>query len=265
MMRTSYHNHTTWSDGEDTLEAMIEAAKKAGLEELGVSDHYVQAPGNPSFDWALSPDTLDDYIAHVEETIAATNGITVRLGLEVDYFPKTIEQIKERLARYSFDFLITSVHFIDDFALDLKPQSWEAISQESRDEKWRSYWQRLLSAVESRCFDIIGHFDLPKKYGFFPSIDLTKEALAALDAMEAADMVIEINASGWDKPVQEAYPSFFYLKEARRRGIPLVINTDSHKAEDVARNFDRARRMALQAGYTELVRFEQRNRSFYAL
>ena len=265
MIRTSYHNHTTWSDGEATLAEMIESARRAGIEEFGVSDHYVLVPGNRRFDWAIAPESLGDYVEQIQKAMAAEKDLTIRLGLEVDYIPETMEQVKEQLAPYPFDYLITSVHFVNDFPIDLELKSWEELSRESRDSIWRRYWQILRSAVESGYFDIIGHFDLPKKYGYYPSVDLTDEALAVLDAMADADAAIEVNCSGWDKPVQEAYPSLFYLKEAKRRNIPLVINSDAHNADNITRNFERGRQLAAAAGYTKLVRFESRRRYSYPL
>jgi len=264
-MRTSYHNHTTWSDGAATLAEMIAAARKAGLEELGISDHFALAPEDRRFPWAMAPESLDAYVAQIRRATATTEGLTIRLGLEVDYFPESLELIEQRLAPYPFDYLIASVHFVDGFAIDLNAQPWEGLSQESRDGIWRRYWQHLGAAAESGAFDIIGHFDLPKKFGFYPSVDLTGDALAALYIIAAANMAIEINSSGWDKPVQEAYPSPFYLREANRRKIPLVINSDAHTASDVTRNFERARQLAAAAGYAELVRFEHRKRSVYPL
>ncbi len=262
-MRISYHNHTTWSDGSATLAEMIDGARKAGLEEFGVSDHFVLAPENRRLSWAMKPESLDAYVAQIQQTKAAARDLTIRVGLEVDYFPETMELTEKRLAPYSFDYLIASIHFIDNFPLDLDAQSWEKLSQESRDRMWRRYWQRLGAAAQSGFFDIIGHFDLPKKFGFYPSVDLTKEALAALDSIAASNMSIEINTSGWDKPAREAYPSLFYLQEANRRNIPLLINSDAHTSSDVVRNFDRAQQLAISAGYKELVRFERRNRFSY--
>jgi histidinol-phosphatase (PHP family) len=262
---TSYHNHTTWSDGSSALPAMIESARQAGLTELGISDHYAIATGNPPISWALAPESLDAYVAEIRLAMESTTDIILRLGLEVDYFPETIEQTRNRLNPYSFDFLIGSVHFADDFPIDLEARAWEALTQDSRNQLWRTYWQRLRSTAQTGCFDVIGHFDLPKKFNFHPSVDLTAEALAALDAVAAADMAIEINTSGWDRPVGEAYPSLFYLQEANRRKIPLVINADAHRPDDVVRHFDRARLLARAAGYTEVVRFERRQRFSYPL
>ncbi len=264
-MHTSYHNHTTWSDGSAAFNEMIDGARKAGLEEIGFSDHYALAPGNPHLAWSMKPDSLDAYVAQIQQAASATRDIAVRLGLEVDYFPQTIELTKERLARHSFDYLIGSVHFVDDFAIDLNAKPWEGLSPDLRNNIWRQYWQHLRAVAETGFFDIIGHFDLPKKFNFYPSVDLTEDALAVLDAIAAANMAIEINTSGWDKPVGEAYPALFYLQEANRRKIPLLINSDAHNSKDVARNFDRARDLAASVGYSELVRFERRKRICYPM
>jgi histidinol-phosphatase (PHP family) len=265
VIRTSYHNHTTWSDGASTLAELIDSARRAGLEELGISDHFAMAPQNRRFSWSLAPESLDAYVEEIQKAKADTQDLVIRMGLEVDYFPEMMEPIQQRLAPYPFDYLIGSVHFIDDFVIDLNAQPWEGISQDERNRMWSGYWQLLRKAAECNCFDIIGHFDLPKKFKFYPSIDLTEEALAALDAIAAADMAIEINCSGWDKPVEEAYPTLFYLQEARRRDIPLILSADAHTAGNVIRNFERARSLAVKAGYTELVRFDRRKRYRYPI
>ncbi len=263
--RTSYHNHTTWSDGTASLAEMIEAARREGLQEFGISDHYALAPGNPHFQWALAPGFLDDYVNRVREAAKGAGDLTVRLGLEVDYFPETIGAVEKRLAALPFDYIIGSVHFVGGFAIDLEERLWAELSSDRVNDIWRGYWWTLGEAAESGIFDIIGHFDLPKKFGFYASVDLTAEALRALDKIAAADMAIEINTAGWDKPVGEAYPSKFFLKEARRRQIPLIITADAHSADTLTRHFDRARRLAADSGYTEVLRYDKRKRFPYPL
>jgi histidinol-phosphatase (PHP family) len=183
----------------------------------------------------------------------------------VDYFPETIEQVRTQLAPYPFDYLIGSIHFIDAFPVDFSVQPWQEVTQDMRNELWRNYWKLLRAAALSGVFDVIGHFDLPKKFKFYPSLDLTADALSVLDAMAEADIAIEINTSGWDRPVNEAYPALNYLQEARRRGIPLVINADAHAPGEVTRHFDRAGELAETAGYSEVARFERRRRTYHRL
>jgi histidinol-phosphatase (PHP family) len=259
MTNANYHTHTKWSDGSATVQEMIDAARRAGLKEFGISDHFALTTGAP-VRWALPPESLGAYVAEIQQAKESNHDMDVRLGLEVDYYPETIEQTRESLAPYAFDFLIGSVHFVDGFPVDYSAQPWQGIPQESRDNVWRSYWSLLRAAAQTGFFDIIGHFDLPKKFNFFPSSDLTEDALLTLDAIAAADMAIEINTSGWDRPVAEAYPSQFYLREAYRRGIPLMINSDAHTPGEVARHFEHARNWASAAGYTELVHFKHRLR-----
>lgn len=264
MIKTSYHNHTQWSDGSATIREMIDAAQSTSLDEFGISDHFALGPGKP-VSWALAPESLGSYVEQVEYEKNHNPRISLRMGLEVDYFPETLDWIRKSLEPYSFDYLIGSVHFIDAFPVDFSVQPWQEVSQDARNRLWRSYWQLLREAAQCGIFDIIGHFDLPKKFNFYPSIDLTAEALSVLDAMAEADIAIEINTSGWDRPVQEAYPSLRYLQEAKRRQIPLVINSDAHATGEVLRHFDRARELAISAGYTELVRFKDRRRFAYPL
>jgi histidinol-phosphatase (PHP family) len=71
----------------------------------------------------------------------------------------------------------------------------------------------------------------------------------------------EINTAGLRKPVHEMYPALGFLKLAREAGVPLVINSDAHAPEQVGMDFDAARALARQAGYTTSLRFQGRKRT----
>ena len=96
---------------------------------------------------------------------------------------------------------------------------------------WKGYWERIGQMAASGIYDFAAHLDLPKKFGFRPTIDLAQEAHTALDALAAAGMAIEINTAGWSLPAREAYPSLDLLRAARERDIPLLINADAHRPE----------------------------------
>jgi len=256
---TSYHVHTRWSDGSATIQEVINAAEAVGLEEVGISDHYVMYPDLRRVDWSMPTERLEEYAAEVREAGRHAR-VTVRLGLEVDYLPDTIERTLEALARVDFDYVIGSVHFVDDFALDSTRDYWDALTQDQVDEMWKAYYRRLGAMTATRGFDIVGHFDLPKKFGVAPHADLTPEVLEALDAVAESGMVMEINTSGWHRPVREAYPAPWIAAEARKRNVPIVITADAHDPKNLVRDFDRAADLARQAGYTSAVRFEARRR-----
>lgn len=256
---TSYHNHTRWSDGAPTVAAQIDAARAAGLDELGLSDHYVLHP-TEVVEWSMDLDLLGDYVLDVRAAAHETRGLTVRLGLEADYFPETVAELRRRLEPYPWDYVIGSVHFVDGFCTDESGKLWDALAAEQRDEIWRRYWVLIRELAESGVYDFVGHLDLPKKFGHRPRVQPAAECAAALDAIAADGMAIEINTAGWHLPAGEAYPSLALLREARRREIPLLINADAHFPEFLTRSFDRARALAREAGYTELCRYAGRER-----
>jgi len=255
----SYHNHTAFSDGKASVAEMVRAAEEAGLGEAGISDHLVVHPEGRTFKWAMPVERLDDYAAEVRR-VAKTARIPVRLGIEADFFPETVAETRRLLARRSFDFVIGSVHFAGGFLFDESRQRWAELTPEECAAKWRVYWGLVRDLARSRAFDIMGHLDLPKKFGFCMQA-AAEPALAALDALAEADMAVELNTSGWAAPIREAYPSPALLGQIRRRGIPILISADAHSPADIARSFAPAAALAREAGYSETVRYAGRRRS----
>jgi histidinol-phosphatase (PHP family) len=256
----SYHTHTRWSDGKCSVEDHVQAARAAGLDEVGISDHLLLPPDGRTAAWSMSADRLPDYVDTVREAARRHRSVRVRLGIEADFLPETVAALAGLLGSHPFDYVIGSVHRVDGFPLDETPRSWERLDREAVDATWRRYWERIRQLAASRQFDIVAHLDLPKKFGFRARSDLSEPIAEALDAIAGAGMAIEINTSGWHWPAGEAYPSPDLLRGARRRGIPLVISADAHVPQHLTRDFGRARELALGAGYRELVRFESRRR-----
>lgn len=244
---------------------MVQQAASLGLDELGISDHWVLDPDGRAHDWSMPVERLEEYVQAVRAVAERQASPVVRLGLEVDYFPETIEAAKERLAPIPFDFIVGSVHYVRRFPVDATRGHWEALSAEDVNVVWREYYARVAELAASGLCSFVAHLDLPKKFGFRPTADMTRHALAALDAVAQNDLAIEINTAGWNLPASEAYPSPELLRAAHERGIPLLINADAHSPAHLTRNFDRARALARECGYTELVRFEQRRRIAYPL
>ena len=250
---TSYHNHSNWSDGADPLEEICRAGKKAGLREFGVSDHWVEPPGKdyPVINWRMDPERLDSYI----ETLLALKSeldddrFTLRIGLEVDFFPENADSVLARLKKYPFDYLIGSVHFSGTFPVDSSRSDWVPLSCEQRDAVCETYWKKLEGAARTGEFSFLGHPDLPKKFAMIDNRKYLPHAQRVFDAAKASHTAIEINTSGWFKDCGEAYPCLPMLREARLRRIPVAVNSDSHSKEHLTRAFDRAFELLGQAGY----------------
>ncbi len=247
MTNTSLHNHSTWSDGAADIGAMALAAKAAGLSTFGISDHWVMLPANSRLktEWSIAPDRLDNYFQeclNVKKQVE-TAQFTLRIGLEVDFFPENWQANLARLANYPLDYTIGSIHSLEDFPIDSSPEPWLPLGQDAINDIWREYWRRLKSLAETRAFTIIGHLDLPKKFGHAATADLSFEIEAALLAIRRSGAQLELNTAGWSKPCAEPYPSPSLLKRALALGIPVVITADAHAPEHVNRDFAKAARL----------------------
>jgi histidinol-phosphatase (PHP family) len=260
-MIATYHNHSTWSDGATPIADLVDKARTLRIDELGLSDHWVLHPDGRTPEWSMDPARLDDYVAEVLSFRAAV-APTIRLGLEVDYFPHQEDAIRDALAKHPFDYVIGSVHEIEGFSIDYTAEPWDALSQKERNEMHRAYWLRLRMLAESGLFDIAAHLDLPKKFGHRETIDLDEEIDAALDAIAASGLVVEINTAGWHKPCRDGYPSLEILKKCKRREIPVTISSDAHEPDHLLRDFPRAAQRLSKAGYDRVARFDRRARNF---
>lgn len=257
-MRTSYHVHTYLSDGECAIFDHVRAAIAAGLDELGISDHYTLMPGKDIV-WSMPEDGLRDYFATIEAARKeAGDRLAIRLGIEVDFIPESTRKLAQVLSAYPFDYTIGSIHFVDDFPIDAKPENWEGITQERKNEIIRAYWALEKQLAESRLFDIAGHLDLYKKFGHRPTIDVSADVAAALDAVAEAGMAVEVNTAGLYKTCAEVYPSLAILKECHKRGIPSLVTADAHEADHLVRGYDVGIQQLRDAGYTQQAIFAGR-------
>jgi histidinol-phosphatase (PHP family) len=114
--------------------------------------------------------------------------------------------------------------------------------------------------ADSGLFDILGHPDLVKKFAHVPDGDLSRFYEPVIDSIAASGSAIEMNTAGWHKPCAEAYPALGFLELACSAGIPLVISSDAHAPDEIARDFHKAISIAKSVGYRETQLFEKRRR-----
>ncbi|MGB2875247.1 MAG: histidinol-phosphatase HisJ family protein [Gaiellaceae bacterium] len=242
-------------------EQYVEQAGKAAVDEIGFSDHiyyFRQTKGFWEIPWMLErcTDDLDDYVDAVEE--AKSRGLPVKLGLEVDYFPGIEPELLALLDPYPWDYLIGSVHFVDGFPVDQEPG---LVHKLPPGEAWRRYFVWVRNAARSGLFDVLAHPDLVKIFGVrIPPDELHYLHLETADAIEAADVCVEVSAAGLHKPVGEIYPDRLLLAACRERGVPITLASDAHEPEDVGRDIDRAAALAREVGYWTVTVFDQRKR-----
>jgi histidinol-phosphatase (PHP family) len=255
-----YHMHTPLC--RHAVGEPVDYARRAleiGLTEIGFSDHSPMRQDN--FDnWRMNLSQLDDYVAKVRLAQKTFPQLTIRLAMEVDYLPGHEDWIRELAARHPWDYFIGSVHYVSDsWAID-DPQKLSEWKTRDSAEVWRIYFERLAMAAESGLFEIIGHADLPKKFGHRPPPNAATFYGKFLDAAKKSGCAIELNTAGLRKECKEIYPSREILQLAFQKGVPITFGSDAHKPEEVGMNFVEAISLARETGYAECCRFVKRTR-----
>ena len=255
-MIQNLHTHTTFCDGKNTPEEMVQSAIALGLNSLGFSGH---APMAEADDWSMTAETLPLYRAEVKRLQKTYAGqLEIFLGLEQDFFsPPPADE---------WDYLIGSVHAVEKDGLFL-PVDYQAedFSRSVAQYYGGDYYAfaedyyRLVSAVaEQTDCQIVGHFDLITKFNEGDRLFDTKHpryvraAMEALDRLAEQDVIFEINTGAMSRGYRTApYPAPELLRAIRERKIPICITSDSHSADTILHAFPQAAELARSCGYTE--------------
>ncbi|MDX8408925.1 MAG: histidinol-phosphatase HisJ family protein [Mariprofundales bacterium] len=259
-----YHMHTPrCNHAEGSVADYAQAAITAGLDEIGFSDH---SPMPELFDdnWRMRMEELDSYIDEVvtaQQTFAGQ--LTIRLGLEADWRPGCESFVRQLAADYPWDYLIGSVHYLDNWAFDDPDQRshWDEVGVES---VYLDYYAQLAASATCGLFDILGHPDLAKKFGHRPAAHAQPQVEAAeaamLDAVAASGTALEISSAGLRKPVGEIYPHPRIVAAAAARNIPFAYGSDAHQPADVGYAQQACRQLLIQSNIHHICQFNQRQR-----
>lgn len=252
-MKVNYHTHTTWCDGRDTPEEMIQAALARGFAEIGFSSH-ARLPdvveGN------LTPERAVRYAREIRALAARyADRIRVRLGVEADYIPGDTAPDRARYAHLGLDYLIGSIHWVvaPDGAHVPVDHTPELLMAGIRDhfggdvaQCLRAYFAQNRAMAATCDFDVIGHPDLVRKFnGRLRYFDETApwyldELRRTADVFAASGKIVEVNTGGISRGwMEDAYPSPAFRALLRARGVRFVLSSDAHAAEAIDCAFDR--------------------------
>jgi histidinol-phosphatase (PHP family) len=269
-MLTDYHLHLRPDDVDASpgryftpanAERYREVAGDRGIAELGVSEHvhrFRQALEIWQHPWwrSFAHDDLDEYCAYVREQT------DLRLGIEADFIPGREDRTANLLDGRDWDYVVGSVHFLGDFALDTHEYSvWSGFR--SAEDVWRRYFQTLGEAARSGLYDILAHPDLVKVWGPErprPDGDLRRFYELAMEGIAESQIAVEVSTAGLRKRVGEIYPAPEFLSMAVEAGAPVALSSDAHLPEEVGSGYEEAIALLEAAGVSELCVFEHRQR-----
>jgi DNA polymerase (family 10) len=200
-LRGIFHNHTDRSDGSATLEEMVVAAKRLGLEYLGISDHSQSA----FYARGLQPDSLLEQEREIRELRLRHPEIRIFWGIESDILADgSLDYDDATLAR--FDFVVASIH--SRFRMDRQAMT-----------------DRILAAIRHPATRFLGHPTgriLLGRPGY--EVDLERIIQEAV----RHDVAIELNAHPARLDID-----WRWGKVLREAGARVAINPDAHSTEEL--------------------------------
>ncbi|HEX3693580.1 MAG TPA: histidinol-phosphatase HisJ family protein [Solirubrobacteraceae bacterium] len=269
-MLTDYHLHLRPDELDATPERYLTpenvdryraAAEEQAIAELGVSEHVYRFTAaldvwrHPLWQ-QFAHDDIDEYCAFVREQS------DLRLGIEADFIPGGEDRMANLLQARDFDYVVGSVHFLGDHALDMEDYDvWTG--GRSPEEIWRRYFQALGEAARSGLFDVLAHPDLVKVWGSerpVPEGDLRRYYELAIDGIAESGIAVEVSTAGLRKRAQEIYPAPAFLQMCLEAGAPVALSSDAHRPADVGSGYEQALELLDSLGVRELCVFERRER-----
>jgi len=254
------HTHTTFGDGKNSPEVMVQGAIRAGCLSLGFSEHSPLPPDIDAEGWSMA---YSDVAAYRREILRLRNAyagkIDIFLGLEQD--------LDSPLPDEPYDYRIGSVHSVwaDGFCLSVDASA-EAFDQAVREHFGgdyfafaRSYFLREAEIVRLTQCQIVGHFDLLTKFNEggcrFDESDprYRNAALDTLHALLDQNVIFEINTGAMSRGYRSTpYPAPFLLNAIRQIGGRVCISSDSHSADSIVHAFPLAAEFAQNCGFQEV-------------
>lgn len=242
-MRTNYHTHTTrchHATGSD--EDFVLSAIKGGYQELGFSDHTPwKYHTNYISDIRMLPEELPGYIESLgmlREKYKAQ--ISIKIGLECEYFPEYIYWLKNIIKEYKFDYIIFGNHH---FHTD------ERFPYFGRNTCNRDmldlYEESAIEGLESGLFAYMAHPDLfMRSYPEFDShCKLTSKHICRTAARLNIPLEYNIGYEAFSEDFQKpTIPNSKFWEIAAHENCTAIIGVDAHNNECLENpsNYNRA-------------------------
>ncbi|MDD3278004.1 MAG: histidinol-phosphatase HisJ family protein [Lachnospiraceae bacterium] len=276
-MFTDYHVHTDFSDDSFYLmESVIEDAIAMGMNEICFTDHvdygikrdWNSGAGISYRDGKLLANV--DYPLYYESIrqfqYIYGSKIAIRMGLEFGIQSHTIPQYEKLFQRYPFDFIILSVHEVDN--QEFWPQDFQrGKTQQEYNER---YYQELLEVIKKyKNYSVLGHLDLITRYdknGIYPFEKVRPIITEILKIVIKDGKGIEVNTSSHRYGLKDLTPSRDILKLYRElAGTILTIGSDSHEKGHLGSYIKETKKELCTLGFDTYCTFQRMEPYFHSL
>lgn len=238
-MQVNLHTHTPrcrHAVGKE--EEYVQVALENTLRVLGFSDHTPYwFPGDYYSHMRMYPQELTEYADTIRALQKQYAGLLeIPLGVEVEYYPGLFPELMPRLRDAGIEYILLGQHWNGDEM----GQEYNG-RPSANEEKLRCYCRQLMDAMHTGLFTYVAHPDL---IHFVGEESVYRRHMRRLcQEAKSCDIPLEINLLGIDENRQYPKPLFWTL--AAEEGCKVVLGSDAHRPEDVARKDAEAKALAL--------------------
>ena len=245
------HTHSEFSkDSNVTLKDYVDKAQTIGLKGICFTEHVDQNPEEKYYDF-YSHNEFNKSLNILQESLKASKADLLLLkGIEYSE-PNLYPEEFRKLTAEDFDMVMAAVHWVNGGFLG----SNSIIDNNSKSKIFSLYYKRLLNMVKFGDFDVLAHFDFPRRYlGRETKKDFHEEKYNILQEIIKQDIVIELNTSSIRKAGLELMPARdILLMYKNLGGEKVVLGSDAHLISDLAADIGLAKaisdEMGLISGY----------------
>lgn len=260
IINADLHVHSTFSsDGENSIDEMCSAALDKKLALIAFTDHI--DIDYPNQEYAFPFDT-ERYKREIEAAQRKYQGkLDVVRGLEIGLQSHIRSEIDDIISKVEPDFVIGSTHCVMREEISRYGLFKNRSMLDSYDRYFDGMIDNLLSLDN---FDAVGHLDFVERY--YPADDRILQYAnhstkidRILELIVQKGKALEINTSGFRYRLNKTHPSVDIIRRYHELGGRLITaGSDSHRAQDVAADFDIAAEILADAGFNAYTIYRKR-------
>ncbi|MEI0448051.1 histidinol-phosphatase HisJ family protein [Brachyspira intermedia] len=273
-MTADYHVHTEFSDDSNyPLEEVIKDAIKLNIDDICITDHVdygikkdwdeIEIKNEKTISNVNYPKYVED-IKRMKEIYG--NKINIKTGLECGIQTHTIDKYEALLKKYDFDFIIFSVHQVND------KEFWTQDFQRNKTQKEynEAYYEEMLNVVKMfKNYSVLGHLDLIIRYdkkGVYPFEKVKPIIEDILKIVIKDGKVIEFNTSYHRYGLKDTTPSIDILNLYHKLGGNIItIGSDSHQPSHLGFHINEAKEILKDIGFKQFCTYNKMIPSFHDL
>lgn len=263
------------------LDLYRERAKQLEIKVVGVVEHLYRFVefrdlyarhlqlGSDRFGFAqrrwleqVSCESLSAYLSLMEEERMrwAEDGIALRVGIALDYFPGGEDELAAVIREHPWDFCLGHVRFVCGWGLHL-PEIRERFWHMEPGRAYSCYFDLVEQAIESRLFDLLAHVDGLGSYGgMSDSTSNLRYYQRIARALKRHDLAVEIDSLSASSSYRKQSGSYALLEILAQHGVAVTVSSGACYPEQLGQHWEEACAVLKRAGIDAIAVFEQRVR-----